>query len=124
MSTLLTGVHPSPGPNHPAGYPLLLRFLEPFQSLLLVISVQHLMGIVAAVVVYAVLRRWGLPAGGAVLAACPTLFDARQVALESAVLPDTLYALLLALARRPSCRPTGRRLAARCWSRQRQTCRS
>lgn len=95
---LLGGVHPSPGPNHPAGYPILLRFLEPFHSLLLVTSVQHLMGIAIAVVVYAVLRRWGLPSWGAVLAACPTLFDARQVALESAILPDTLYALLLALA--------------------------
>jgi hypothetical protein len=56
------------------------------------------MGIATAVTGYAVLRRWSLPKWGAVLAACPTLFDSRQVELESAILPDTLYALLLVAA--------------------------
>jgi hypothetical protein len=95
---LAEGVHPSAGSWHPVGYPVMLRVLEPFHSLLLVTSVQHLMGIATAVAGYAVLRHWGLPGWGAVLAACPTLFDSRQIALESFILPDTLYALLIMAA--------------------------
>jgi hypothetical protein len=56
------------------------------------------MGIGTAVIVYAVLRYWGLPAWGACLAALPILFDPRQIALESYILPDTLYNLMLLLA--------------------------
>ena len=95
---LAEGVHLVPGQTRPSGYPVLLRILEPFHSLLLVTSVQHLMGIVTAVLGYAVLRRWGLPAWGGVLAACPTLFDPRVMVLESAVLPDTFYTLLVMVA--------------------------
>lgn len=92
------GVHLAPGLTHPFGYPLLLRVLEPFHSVTLITATQHLMGIATAVTGYAVLRRWSLPAWGAVLAACPTLFDSRQVELESAILPDAIYALLLMAA--------------------------
>ena len=80
---LAEGVHLSPGITNPSGYPIFLRFLEPFHSLLLITSAQHLMGIATAIVAYAVLRHWDVPPWGAVLAACPTLFDSRQVALES-----------------------------------------
>lgn len=95
---LAAGVHPMLGVWHPAGYPALLWVLRPFHSVLLVTTVQHLMGIAIGATVYAVLRRRGLPAWGAVLAASPTLFDSRQVALESFILPDTVYALLLTVA--------------------------
>lgn len=92
------GLHPRPGPWHPAGYPIALFLLSPFHTLLLVTTVQHLMGIATAVLGYAVLRHWGLPAWGAVLAMSPTLFDSRQVALESFILPDILYGFLIMLA--------------------------
>jgi hypothetical protein len=95
---LSEGAHPATGSWHPAGYPIMLWLFSPFHSLLLVTSVQHLLGAATAVVGYAVLRHWGLPAWGAVLAACPTLFDSRQIALESFILPDTLYALLIMAA--------------------------
>ncbi len=95
---LSAGIHPQPGPFHSAGYPILLFLLLPFYSLLLVTIVQHLMGIAIAVLGYAVLRRWELPAWGAVLAMAPVLFDSRQVALESFILPDVLYQFLLMLA--------------------------
>ena len=49
----------------PAGYPLVLHLLQPFHSLLLVTTVQHLMGIALGVIIYAVLRGRGLPAWGA-----------------------------------------------------------
>jgi hypothetical protein len=95
---LSQGLHPRPVQWHPAGYPMLLLLLAPFHSLLLVTTVQHLMGIAIAVLGYAVLRHWGLPAWGAVLAISPVLFDSRQVALESFILPDVWYGLLIMLA--------------------------
>jgi len=86
------------GQLRPAGYPMLLRILEPFHSLLLVTTLQHIMGIALGAIVYAVLRTRGLPAWGATLAAVPTLFDARQIWLESSILPDTLFTLVLMIA--------------------------
>jgi hypothetical protein len=87
------------GQIRPSGYSLLLDVLQPLpHALLAVTTVQHLMGIGIAVIVYGVLRYWGLPAWGASLAAVPTLFDPREIALESYILPDTLYNLMLLLA--------------------------
>jgi hypothetical protein len=87
------------GTIRPSGYSLLLDVLQPLpHSLLAVTTVQHLMGIGSAVIVYGVLRHWGLPAWGASLAALPTLFDPREIAVESYILPDTLYNLMLLLA--------------------------
>lgn len=91
-------VHHALGATRPSGYPLLLFILSPLHSLPLVTAVQHLMGIGIAVIVYATLRHWSLPAWGATLAAAPTLFDSREIMLESAVLPDTLYCLLIVAA--------------------------
>jgi hypothetical protein len=56
------------------------------------------MGIGLAVIIYAVLRHRGLPAWGSTLAAAPTLFDSRQIWLESSILPDTLFTLVLIIA--------------------------
>jgi hypothetical protein len=95
---LADGVHLSPGQLRPAGYPVLLRVLEPFHSLPLVTTLQHLMGIAMAAIIYGVLRSRGLPAWGATLAAAPTLFDPRQIWLESSILPDTLFTLALVIA--------------------------
>ncbi len=82
----------------PAGYPLVLHLLQPFHSLLLVTTLQHLMGIGLGAIIYGVLRTRGLPAWGATLAAVPTLFDSRQIWLESSILPDTLFTLVLMIA--------------------------
>jgi hypothetical protein len=95
---LAEGAHLTLSQWHPSGYPLLLWLLSPFHALTLITAVQHLIGVATAVLVYALLRRRGLPAWGATLAACPTLIDSRQVALESSILPDTCYALLLTAA--------------------------
>jgi len=86
------------GVIRPSGYSFFLRVLEPFHSLLLVTTIQHLMGIAIAVIVYGLLRYHGLPGWGAALAAAPTLFDTRQIALESYILPDTAYCLVIMLA--------------------------
>ena len=92
------GVHLTVGQLRPSGYSLLLRVLEPFHSLLLVTTLQHLMGLGLAAIIYGVLRTRGLPAWGATLAAAPTLFDSRQIWLESSILPDTLFTLVLMIA--------------------------
>ncbi len=86
------------GVIRPSGYSFFLRALEPLHSLLLVTTIQHLMGVAIAVIVYGLLRYHGLPGWGATLAAAPTLFDTRQIALESYILPDTLYCLVIMLA--------------------------
>jgi hypothetical protein len=86
------------GQLRPAGYPMMLRILEPFHSLLLVTTVQHIMGIALGTIIYAVLRSRGLPVWAAVLATVPTLFDSRQIWLESSILPDTLFTLVLMIA--------------------------
>jgi hypothetical protein len=92
-------VHGTLGTIRPSGYSLLLDVLQPLpHPLLAVTTVQHLMGIATAIIVYGMLRYWGLPAWGASLAALPTLFDPRQIALESYILPDTLYNLTLLVA--------------------------
>jgi hypothetical protein len=91
--------HGTLGTIRPSGYSLLLDLLRPLPyPLLAVTTVQHLMGIAIAVIVYGMLRYWGLPAWGASLAALPTLFDPREIALESYILPDALYNLMLLLA--------------------------
>jgi hypothetical protein len=86
------------GTTRPAGYPMMLRVLHPFHSLLAVTTVQHIMGIGMAAIIYAVLRNRSVPAWGATLAAAPTLFDPRQIWLESSILPDTLFTLVLMIA--------------------------
>ena len=98
FSYMKEGVQFAVGQLRPAGYPLVLRVLKPFHSLLLITTLQHLMGIALAAVIYAVLRTRGLPAWGATLAAVPTLFDSRQIWLESSILPDTLFTLVLMVA--------------------------
>jgi hypothetical protein len=84
------------GTIRPSGYSVFLAFfhLVP-HSLPYIVAVQHLMGLAIAVLVYSLLRYWGLPAWGATLATLPTLFDTREIALESYILPDTLYCLVL-----------------------------
>jgi hypothetical protein len=87
------------GQIRPFGYPLFLSVFRIFpHDLLAVTTAQHLMGIAAAVIVYGMLRYWGLPGWGACLGALPILFDSHEVALESYVLPDTLFMLVLLIA--------------------------
>jgi hypothetical protein len=87
------------GEIRPSGYSFFLTLLHYVpHPLLAVTTVQHLMGIAIAAIVYGLLRYWGLPAWGATLAALPTLFDTREIAMESYILPDTLFTLCIMLA--------------------------
>jgi hypothetical protein len=84
------------GTIRPSGYSFFLAVFRGLpHALLVVTTLQHLMGIAIAVTVYGLLRYWGLPGWGASLAAAPTLFDVREIALESYILPDTLFCLVI-----------------------------
>jgi hypothetical protein len=96
---LAIALHPRPDPVRSGGYPLMLWLFKPFHSLALVTSVQHLLALAGAVLIYALLRhRLGLPGWGATLAVAPLLFDAYQIQLEQLLLGDVLAEFLLVAA--------------------------
>jgi hypothetical protein len=83
-------------PTAPAGYPaflLVLRHIWP--ALGFTIAVQHLVGLLIAVVLYAATRRAGAPRLLAVLPAAVVAFSGDQLFLESALLTEVLWALLI-----------------------------
>ncbi|HEY0936183.1 MAG TPA: hypothetical protein VGD91_20890, partial [Trebonia sp.] len=102
----------TPGTTRPAGYPVYLWLLSPAHSYLLVTASQHLMGLLIAVMIYALARhRFAVPAGVAVLATLPVLYDGFEIQLEHLIMADTLF-LFLAMAAVTvllwSPRPSGR----------------
>lgn len=88
----------TPNTARPSGYPLYLWLLSPFHSYLLVTASQHLMGLLVAVMIYALARRrFGAPSWVAVLATLPVLYDGFEIQLEHLIMTDTLF-LFLAMA--------------------------
>jgi hypothetical protein len=88
----------TPETTRPSGYAVYLRALSPAHSYLLVTATQHLMGLLIAVMMYAVARhRFGAPSWLAVLATLPLLFDGFELELEHLIMADTLF-LFLAMA--------------------------
>jgi hypothetical protein len=90
--------HPAPYFIRPFGYSFFLLMLEPAHSVLLVIALQHLMGVVAAAQTYALLRRHRLPAWGSALAAIPVSGSATAIQIEHYVLSDAFFGLLVTSA--------------------------
>jgi hypothetical protein len=88
-------VHVSPNVVNPSGYSLFLWLLGPLHSLWFVAFLQHLLGLGIATMVYALVRRYGLPDWGATLAAVPVLFDPGQILLEQFVMADLLAMALM-----------------------------
>ena len=86
-------------PTRVSGYSLYLWLLKPFHSLALVTISQHLMGLLVAVMIYALAkRRFHAPGWIAVLATLPVLFDGFEIQLEHLILSDTLFLFLVMLA--------------------------
>jgi len=86
-------------PARPSGYSLYLFLLRPFHSLALVTISQHLMGLLVAVMIYALARRrFHAPAWIAVLATLPVLFDGFEIQLEHLIMSDTVFLFLAMLA--------------------------
>jgi hypothetical protein len=80
------------------GYPFFLALLLPARSLSLVTAIQAAMGLAMGVVIYALLRRRGLPWWGATMPAVPVLFDVWELQLEHMIAADTLFTLLILTA--------------------------
>ncbi len=88
----------TPETTRPSGYAVFLWLLSPAHSYLLVTATQHLMGLLVAVMIYALARhRFGAPAWLAVLVTLPVLFDGFEIQLEHLIMADTLF-LFLAMA--------------------------
>jgi hypothetical protein len=85
-------------PIRPDGYSAMLVLLRPLHSFALVAVVQHAMGLAVAVLLYALMRRFGVRRWLAVVASLPQLFDTHQIELEHLVLSDTLFTFLVVLA--------------------------
>src|ERR1700727_3889024 len=88
----------TPNTTRPSVYPVYLWLLSPAHSYLLVTASQHLMGLLVAVMIYALARRrFAVPAWIAVLATLPVLYDGFEIQLEHLIMADTLF-LFLAMA--------------------------
>ena len=94
-SYLSTALYHAPGTSRLSGYGIMLFVLHPFHSFAVVTAVQHLLGLAVAVMIYALLRRYGLPGWGATLATVPVLFDAYQIQLEHEILPTATFGFLI-----------------------------
>jgi hypothetical protein len=97
-SYLSTALYRNPSASRLSGYGVMLFMLRPFHSFLAVTAVQHMMGLAVAVMIYALLRRYGLPGWGATLAALPVLLDAYQIELEHEILPSGAFSFLVMVA--------------------------
>jgi hypothetical protein len=95
---LWDAVHLQPNPINPNGYSVFLWLLKPFHSLTLIAGIQHVLGLVAAVLVYAVMRRLGVRAWIATLASATILFDPAQFNFEQLIMADLLAMILMIMA--------------------------
>ena len=80
------------------GYPFFLQLLLPLHSVYPIGLIQAAMGVAIGIVIYALLRRRGLPWWGAALAAVPVLFDSYQLHLEHMITSDVLFVFLITVA--------------------------
>jgi hypothetical protein len=89
----------APSPDRTIGYSVLLRVVSwATPDVWAVAVLQHLLGLLTAVVAYALLRRWGVGGPVATLATLPLLLDTMELVLEHSVMSDVLFDLLLVLA--------------------------
>lgn len=94
-----TAVTLSLDPTRPSGYSFYLWLLKPFHSFALVTVSQHIMGLLVAVMMYALARhRFGTPKWLAAVMTLPVLFDGFEIQLEHLILSDTLFLFLAMLA--------------------------
>lgn len=82
----------------PAGYSAFLRLLAPTGELAVVPAVQHLLGLLMGVMLYALLRRLGARTWVAALGAAPAVLDAYQVYVEHFVMAEALFQFLVVAA--------------------------
>ncbi len=110
-----------PSTLRPIGYPAFLKLLPTDWELAVVPAVQHLFGLLVALLIYTLLVRLGVPRTWSALATAPVLLDGYQLNIEQYILSEALFELLLVSAcflilwRRPpdlaSCAAAGLLLA-------------
>jgi hypothetical protein len=91
-------LRPQPNLSKATGYSFFLRALLPFHSLTLVVTIQHLMGLAVAVMIYVLLRRNGVPKLWSTVAALPQLLDGYIIEDEHMIMTETLFTFLLMVA--------------------------
>jgi Glycosyl transferase family 2 len=85
----------NPTGTDPMGYSLVLRLLLDAGNLVLVVAVQHLLGLAMGLCVYLLLLRHRMPKTLAVLASAPVLLDAYEWQIEQNILTDSLFLALI-----------------------------
>jgi hypothetical protein len=86
-------------PARPAGYSMFLIALhEVSANIDFTTWVQHLIGIITGLIMYATVRRVGAPRWAAVVAAAPVLLGVDQIIHEQALLSEVLFVFLIAAA--------------------------
>jgi hypothetical protein len=88
----LLGEYPG---SDPLGYRALLKIILLGGSLGTVALIQHLAGLAAAVLLYAVLLRRGTSRRLAALAVAPVLLDAYQLRMEATIMPDIWFGAMI-----------------------------
>jgi hypothetical protein len=91
-------LRPQPNLSKSTGYSFFLRALLPFHSFTLVTTVQHLMGLGVAVMIYVLLRRNGVSKTWAAIATLPQLLDGYIIEDEHMVMAESLFTFLLMIA--------------------------
>jgi hypothetical protein len=91
-------LRPQPNLSKATGYSFFLRALLPFHSLTLVVTLQHLMGLSVAVMLYVLLRRSGVSTTWSAVATLPQLLDGYIIEDEHMIMTETLFTFLLMIA--------------------------
>jgi len=91
-------LRPQPDLSKATGYSFFLRLLLPFHSFTLVTGVQHLMGLLVAVMIYVLLRRNGVSKTWSAIATLPQLLDGYIIEVEHLTMAETLFTFLLMVA--------------------------
>lgn len=91
-------LRPQPNNSKSTGYSFFLEALRPFHSLTLVTTVQHLMGLAVAVLIYVLLRRNGVSKTWSAIATLPVLLDGYIIENEHLIMAESLFTFLLMVA--------------------------
>src|SRR5271154_2620293 len=91
-------LRPQPNLSKATGYSFFLRLLLPFHSFTLVATVQHLMGLLIAVMIYLLLRRNGVPKTWSAIATLPQLLDGYIIEDEHLIMAESLFTFMLMVA--------------------------
>ena len=82
----------------PVGYKVPLKIILSVGDLGTVTAVQHLLGLLMAVLLYVLLQRRGVSRWLAALAMAPVLLDAYQLEAEATIMPDVMFEALIVAA--------------------------